>query len=178
MRYRRSNIGGGTYFSTVNLAERSRRLLVDHIDLLRDALRIVKQRHLFHIDAMVVLPDHLHAIWTLPPGDVDYSTRWMLIKAGFSRRLPNGERINASRRSKGERGVWQRRYWEHTVRDEEDFRRHVDYVHYNPVKHGYVTRPSGWPHSSIHRYIGSGILPPAWGAAIGSLDDGAFGESR
>jgi putative transposase len=119
MRYRRSNIGGGTYFFTVNLAERSGRLLVDHIARLRDALRIVKQRHPFHIDAMVVLPDHVHAIWTLPPGDVDYPMRWMLIKAGFSRRLPNGERINASRRGKGERGIWQRRYWEHTLRDEE-----------------------------------------------------------
>ncbi len=175
MRYRRSNIGGGTYFFTLNLAERSRRLLVDHLDLLRDALRIVKQRHPFHIDAMVVLPDHVHAIWTLPPGDVDYPIRWMLIKGAFSRRLPRGERIDASRRGKGERGIWQRRYWEHTLRDEEDFRRHVDYVHYNPVKHEYVTHPSEWPHSSIHRYIGSGILPPDWGAAIASLDDGVFG---
>lgn len=178
MRYRRSNIGGGIYFFTVNLAERSGRLLVDHIAHLRDALRIVKQRHPFHIDAMVVLPDHVHAIWTLPPGDIDYPMRWMLIKAGFSRRLPKGERINASRRGKGERGIWQRRYWEHTLRDEEDFRRHVDYIHYNPVKHGYVTRPLDWSHSSIHRYIQSGLVPPDWGTATVSVDDGNFGESR
>jgi len=177
MRYRRSNIGGGTYFFTVNLAERSGRLLVDHIARLRDALSVVKQRHPFHIDAMVVLPDHVHAIWTLPPGDVDYPMRWMLIKSGFSRRLPKGEGINASRRGKGERGIWQRRYWEHTLRDERDFRRHVDYIHYNPVKHGYVPRPSEWPHSSIHRYIQSGLLPPDWGAATVSVDDGNFGES-
>jgi len=115
---------------------------------------------------------------SLPPGDVDYPMRWMLIKAGFSRRLPNGERINASRRGKGERGIWQRRYWEHTLRDEEDFRRHVDYIHYNPVKHGYVARPSQWPHSTIHRYIQSGLLPADWGTATVSVDAGNFGESR
>jgi putative transposase len=100
----------------------------------------------------------------------------MLIKSGFSRRLPKGERINASRCGKGERGIWQRRYWEHTLRDEADFRRHVDYIHYNPVKHGYVTCPSQWPHSSIHRYIQSGLLPPDWGT--GYDDDSSFGESR
>jgi putative transposase len=101
MQYRRSNIDGGTYFFTVTLAKRSCRLLVEHIDVLRDAFKLVKQRHPFRIDAIVVLPNHMHAIWTLPPGDADYPTRWMLIKAGFSRRLPKDERVNASRRRKG-----------------------------------------------------------------------------
>jgi putative transposase len=176
MQYRRSNIDGGTYFFTVTLAKRSCRLLVEHIDVLRDAFKLVKQRHPFRIDAIVVLPDHMHAIWTLPPGDADYPTRWMLIKAGFSRRLPKDERVNASRRRKGERGLWQRRYWEHTIRNEDDFRRHIDYIHYNPVKHGHVSRPADWVHSSIHRYIRNGILPENWGAAIVFVDDGEFGE--
>ncbi len=178
MRYRRSNIGGGTYFFTVNLAERSRSLLVDHIDTLREAIRFVKERHPFHIDAMVVLPDHVHAVWTLPYGDADYPTRWMLIKAGFSRRLPKGERINASRRGKGERGLWQRRYWEHTIRDDEDFCQHVDYIHYNPVKHGYVRHPAEWPYSSIHRYLRHDTMSANWGAAIDLVDGGEFGELR
>jgi putative transposase len=176
MRYRRSNLGGGTYFFTVNLAERSRRLLVEYVDLLRDAFNVVKRRHPFHIDAVVVLPDHLHAIWTLPPGDVDYPTRWMLIKAGFSRRVSGGERISTSRQSKGERGLWQRRYWEHTIRNEEDFRRHVDYIHYNPVKHGHVVRPTDWVYSSIHRYVHEGILPADWGYATAPVDESEFGE--
>lgn len=136
MRYRRHYLEGGSYFFTVNLAERNRRLLVEHIDVLRDAVRGVRDRHPFQIDAMVVMPNHLHDIFTLPPGDTDYSTRWMLIKAGFSRHLPKNERIDASRLSKGERGLWQRRFWEHTLQNENDFCRHVDYIHYNPVKHG------------------------------------------
>jgi len=126
---------------------------------------------------MVVLPD-VHAVWTLPQDDADYPTRRMLIKAEFARRMPKGERINASRRGKAERGIWQRRYWEHTLRDEDDFRRHIDYVHYNPVKHGLVTRPADWRHSSIHRYIREGILPSDWGAAVASIDAGEFGEPR
>ena len=105
MQYRRNFIEGGSFFFTVNLAERKRRLLVEHIDALREAIRVVRNRHPFQIDAMVVMPDHLHAIFTMPPGDADYPTRWMLIKAGFSRQIPKTERINASRRSKGERGI-------------------------------------------------------------------------
>ena len=105
MRYRRADVMGGTYFFTVNLAERKRTLLVDHVDVLRNVLREVKARHPFHIDAMVILPDHLHALWTLPVDDCDHPTRWMLIKAGFSRRIPAGERCNKSRVMKGERGI-------------------------------------------------------------------------
>jgi putative transposase len=178
MRYRRSFLGGGTYFFTLNLAERSRKLLVECIDDLRMAIRQVKLRHPFHIDAMVILPDHLHAIWTLPLNDADYPTRWMLIKMGFSRRIPKGERINASRRSKGERGIWRRRYWKHTIRDDEDFQRHADYAHYNPVKHGYVECPANWPYSSLHRYIRDGILPAPWGMDMKSSDGRDFGEFR
>ncbi|HYQ91201.1 MAG TPA: transposase [Candidatus Competibacteraceae bacterium] len=176
MRYRRCDISGGTYFFTVNLAERSSGLLVEQIDTLRDAVRTVKQRHPFDIEAMVILPDHLHAVWSLPEGDADYPTRWLLIKAQFSRSLPPGERIRASRVRKGERGLWQRRYWEHWIRDERDFARHVDYIHYNPVKHGYVSRPVEWPYSSLHRYIQRGVLPADWGVAWEDHGDCPFGE--
>ena len=102
---------------------------------------------------MVVLPEHLHAIFTLPPGDADFSMRWRLIKVGFSRALPATERRSVSRMSQGERGIWQRRFWEHAIRDDEDLRRHVEYIHYNPVKHGYVAAPADWPHSSFHRFV-------------------------
>jgi len=163
MHYRRADVAGGSYFFTVNLAERDRTLLTDRVEVLRAVLREVKRRHPFHIDAMVILPDHLHAVWTLPPGDRDDPTRWMLIKARFSRQVAYGERRTASRVSKGERGVWQRRYWEHLIRDADDYRRHVDYIHWNPVKHGYVKKASDWRHSSIHRYVAAGIVDRDWG---------------
>jgi len=171
MRYRRANVAGGTFFFTVNLADRSSWLLIDHIDLLRDTVRKVLRVHPFELVAMVVLPEHLHAVWTLPRGDCDYPLRWSLIKSGFSRRLTNAEYIDETRRRKRERGIWQRRYWEHQIRDDADLARHVDYIHINPVKHGYVQAPVNWAYSSIHRYIRRGILPPNWAAA----DDGELG---
>src|SRR6267142_264912 len=163
MRYRRADVPGGTYFFTVNLAERKRTLLVDHVDVLRAVIQKVKALHPFRIDAMVILPDHLHAVWTLPVGDCDYPTRWMLIKTGFSRQIPKDERRSESRQAKGERSIWQRRYWEHLIRDDRDFARHADYIHYNPVKHGYVKRVEDWPHSTFHRFVARGIYPSDWG---------------
>lgn len=165
MKYRRAQIPGGTYFFTVNLADRSSQLLVERISTLREAVRSVKARHPFEIVAWVVLPDHMHAIWTLPPSDTQYAKRWMLIKAAFSSQVPHGERISASRLRKGERGLWQRRYWEHTIADEDDLQRHIDYIHYNPVKHGYARAASEWPYSSIHRYIKAGDITTDWGVA-------------
>jgi putative transposase len=176
MRYRRAHVGGGTYFFTVNLAERSRTLLVDHADVLRSVMREVKVRHPFHIDAIVILPEHLHAIWTLPRGDRDTPMRWALIKAGFSRRISHGERITVSRASKGERRIRQRRYWEHLIRDERDYERHVDYIHFNPVKHGHVNRAVDWPYSSIHRYIASGVVDRNWGGDGREDGEKRFGE--
>ncbi|MFH1341568.1 MAG: transposase [Pseudomonadota bacterium] len=173
--YRRNFIAGGSFFFTVNLAERRLHLLTQHIDELRGAFRETRQRHPFAIDAMVVLPDHLHAIWTLPEGDADFATRWRLIKSTFSRSLPSGERISDSRAAKGERGIWQRRYWEHTIRDEDDFARHIDYVHINPVKHGLVPRASDWPYSSFHRMVKLGIYPEDWAGDARDLG-GDFGE--
>lgn len=175
MKYRRAKIKGGTYFFTVNLAERNRALLVEYVHILRGVVAEVKQRHPFHIDAFVVLPDHLHAMWTLPHNDADYAMRWMLIKAGFSRRLTNGERRSASRISKGERGIWQRRYWEHLIRDRHDYNKHVDYIHYNPVKHGHAARAADWPNSSIHRYIAAGLIDRDWGG-VGESEESGYGE--
>jgi putative transposase len=173
--YRRSFVPGGRYFFTVNLADRRARLLTTHSDLLGAAFRDVRARHPFTIEAIVVLPDHLHAIWTLPDGDCDFPLRWRLIKSAFSRRLPGGEAVSASRLSRGERGIWQRRYWEHTLRDDRDFARHVDYIHFNPVRHGVVRRARDWPHSSFHRYVQSGHYLEDWGGD--SADhDGGFGE--
>lgn len=165
MRYRRAKAPGGTYFFTVNLNDRTSTLLTERIDVLRDAVKVVRRRHPFDIVAWVVLPEHMHAIWTLPQADGDYSTRWMLIKQWFSRAIERHEAIQISRSKKNERGIWQRRFWEHQIRDDSDLAQHVDYVHINPVKHGYVTRASDWPYSSIHRNIRLGILTPDWACA-------------
>jgi putative transposase len=172
--YRR-NFVAGSYFFTVNLADRRLRLLTEHIELLRAAFRYVKIRHPFTVDATVVLPDHLHAIWTLPEADIDFAMRWRLIKAAFSRGLPRGEGLSISRATKGERGIWQRRYWEHTLRDEGDLERHVDYIHFNPVKHGHVSRVRDWPHSTFHRMVKLGIYPEDWAGDSGSAK-ADFGE--
>ncbi len=163
MRYRRANTPGATYFFTVNLADRKSRLLIEQIDLLRSVLRKIRQSHPFEIIAMVVLPDHLHAIWRLPESDADFPLRWSLIKSAFSRSIPKTETIRESRKSKRERGIWQRRYWEHQIRDDDDLEKHVAYIHFNPVKHGYVERAADWPYSSIHRYIANGVVPEDWG---------------
>jgi putative transposase len=121
--YRRNFVPGGSFFFTVNLAERRLRLLTENIGALRAAFRDIRTAHPFAIEAIVILPDHLHTIWSLPDDDCDFATRWRLIKSAFSRALPQGERISESRRHKGERGIWQRRYWEHTLRDERDVAR-------------------------------------------------------
>lgn len=175
--YRRNFVPGGSFFFTVNLADRHSRLLTEEIGLLRRALRYARARHPFALDAIVVLPDHLHAIWTLPQGDADYSTRWQLIKTAFSRAIEPGERQSPSRSAKGERGIWQRRYWEHTLRDEIDFERHCDYIHFNPVKHRYVSKANEWPHSSFHRFVKLGIYPVDW-ASKKNDDSSDFGERR
>jgi len=173
--YRRNFVPGGSFFFTVNLVERKRSLLTDHISLLREAFRGIQQRHPFTIDAIVILPEHLHTVWTMPAGDADFATRWRLIKSTFSRQLAHEERISPSRLAKGERGIWQRRYWEHTIRDESDFIRHIDYIHINPVKHGWVKRVSDWAPSSFHHYVKLGVYPADWAGDF-SRDDGQFGE--
>ncbi|MFO1341613.1 MAG: transposase [Burkholderiales bacterium] len=164
--YKRQKVEGGCYFFTVNLANRQHDdLLVREIEALRDALRQTRADHPFEIDAIVVLPEHLHTIWQLPPHDSDFSTRWRLIKSRFAQAIKAGEHISESRLKKGERGIWQRRFWEHLIRDDMDYARHVDYIHYNPVKHGHCARAADWQHSSFQRWVDQGIYSIDWAAA-------------
>ena len=170
--YRRVWHPGGTYFFTVNLLQRKGNdLLVRHIQSLRESVREVKSRHPFEIHGWVVLPEHFHCVLELPHGDTDYPTRLRLIKIGFSKSLPKTERRSAVRIKRGERGIWQRRYWEHLIRDEADYRAHLDYIHYNPVKHGWAKQVKDWPYSTFHRWVRQGVYPLEWGGAEGDLYD-------
>ena len=174
--YRRARNPGATWFFTVNLAQRhGNRMLVEQIDRLRAAFVIVQKKRPFKVEAIVVLPDHLHCLWRLPPGDSDYGVRWGLIKSAFSRGMTAVERRSASRQTRGERGIWQRRFWEHLVRDEEDFAHHADYIHYNPVKHGWARAPSEWKYSSFGRFVKEGIYSRNWGESA-QLRGASFGE--
>jgi putative transposase len=166
--YRRLFLPGAPYFFTVVTHDRRPFLTTSAARAcLRDALRHVRRRRPSAIVAIVLLPDHLHTVWTLPRGDADYATRWSRAKQWFTDAFlasgaPEGAR-SASRVAKRERAVWQRRYWEHTVRDEADLERCVDYVHWNPVKHGLATRVADYPWSSFHRYVREGHYDVEWG---------------
>jgi len=160
--YRRNRVEGGSYFFTVNLLDRRSDLLVAEIGALRSAVRAARERHPFHIDAWVVLPDHMHCLWTLPPGDHDFPVRWQMTKALFSRAVPQAEDRRASLVRKREAGIWQRRYWEHTIRGEQDYAAHMDYVHFNTVKHGLAASPADWPFSSFSRCVALGMYPMDW----------------
>ena len=176
VRYRRNFIPGGTFFFTITLADRRSNTLVDHIVALRSAFRAARRERPFVIEAIVVLPDHLHAILTLPPNDADFSGRWRRIKGHFSSALIEA-RLRLKRRPNGDLALWQRRFWEHTIRDDRDFARHIDYVHFNPVKHGLARRARDWPYSSFHRYVREGLLPDDWGGDV-SENGTDFGEPK
>lgn len=177
--YRRWYVPGGTYFFTV-VTYRRRKLFDQQLarDLLGKAMRTIGEELPCETVAIVLLPDHLHAVWTLPPGDTDYSIRWKKIKDEFTTtwlaaggtELP----VTPAQARRGHRGVWQKRFWEHTIRDEEDLENHCDYAHYNPVKHGYVQRPWDWPFSSFRRFVQLGHYPWDWGRReplnIGGMD--------
>jgi putative transposase len=167
MKYHRAKTPGATYFFTVVTYQRQHLFHSrEMVNLLRAAFHSVKTEHPFAIDAIVILPDHIHCIWTLPKGDANFSLRWQRIKSKFSRLCPesyNQER-SASRLSKGEQAIWQRRFWEHQIRDEVDFTRHVDYIHYNPMKHHLVKKPRDWQYSSFHTYVRNEIYSEDWGA--------------
>jgi putative transposase len=179
--FRRSTTPGATYFFTVNTDGRLAVLTAEPFyRALQGAMREVKATHPFVINAFVVLPDHLHCIWTLPPGDADYPGRWSIIK----RLVSQGTRAllqppaGASRRARGELGLWQRRYWEHQIRDDQDFERHANYIHWNPVKHGYAASVAQWPYSSFARYVARGIYPVDWaGVAPAGESKGKYGEA-
>lgn len=161
-RYRRLHVPGGTYFFTVNPANRRDDLLVTNIAALRAAYALVLGTMPVETHAIVVLPDHLHAIWTMPEGDSDFPTRWKRIKREFTIRSGHLRNRSTSKWIKGEAGIWQRRYWERLIRDEAELEAALRYVWTNPVKHGFVRRAVDWPHSSVHRDIRAGHLPP-WG---------------
>jgi putative transposase len=174
--YRRAFVPGGCWFFTATLLNRRSRLLTENIDALRDATHRTRERFPFHIDAFVVLPDHIHAVWTLPPDDADFSLRWRQIKVRFAKSIPKGEWLSPVRQARGERGIWQRRFWEHLIRDESDYARHIEYCYINPVKHGLVRRVSDWPYSSFHRDVRAGIFPQDWAGEVEATGD--FGERR
>jgi putative transposase len=169
--YRRVRVEGGTYFFTAITYRRLPILTTPEArKILHSAWEDVQGRYPFTIDAVCLLPDHIHCIWGLPDGDADYSVRWKEIKRLFSRnyidQVGPGELRNESRVSRGEVAIWQRRFWEHLIRDEEDYSRHRDYIHYNPVKHKLVQRVSDWPWSSFHRYVSMGYYEMGWGEAV------------
>lgn len=159
--YRRNRLAGGTYFFTATLHDRRATYLTAHIDELRQAIHDTRAARSFQIDAIVVLPDHLHTIWTLPSGDGDYAGRWRMLKSRFTRLLVK-KGVDITCNAKNEYALWQRRYWEHTIRGDEGLQRHVDYVHYNPVKHGFVKHVADWPYSSFHRHVQAGLVPIDW----------------
>jgi len=172
--YRRLYRPGGIYFFTLTLADRRRDWLTRYIEALRHSFRAEQRCTAFSLQAWVVLPEHLHLLMRLPDGDQDYSNRLRRIKGNFSRLLPRGDGLRPSQQAKGERGIWQRRFWEHMIRDEQDWQRHVDYIHYNPVKHGLVSRVRDWPHSSFHAHVERGAYPLDW--AYGTPEDFPSGE--
>ena len=173
--YRRNRVEGGTYFFTVTLRDRRSSLLIHCISQLRAAYAMAQKKMPFETVAIVILPDHLHAVWTLPAEDADYSGRWRLKKAGFSRSVAKTGLVER-RASTAGYDLWQSRFWEHTIRDDEDLKRHVDYVRYNPVKHGIVAKVIDWPHSSFHGFVERGELPSDWGGACSDVEGVAFGE--
>ena len=180
--YKRIKVAGGTYFFIVNSYNRQPLLTSD---IVRQGLRsaIIKTRIIlpFRIDAWVLLPDHLHAIWTLPSGDDNFAARWAMIKQYTSKSCRNlfeyNEKICDSKQLRKELSLWQRRFWEHLIRDGDDYEKHFDYIHWNPAKHGYVARVIDWPYSSFHRYVAKKIYPPDWGGCNEEVFKGLkFGE--
>ena len=153
--YRHNRVPGGTFFFTVRLLDRSGCLLTDHISAFGEAIRQARSKKPFHVDAWVVLPDHAHSIWTLPPGDYDAASRWRAVKIAFTKALRKSGKPAAS-----ECAIWERHYRDRLVASDEEYNALVDYVHNNPVRHGLCQRPADWPWSSLHRFVASGLIPP------------------
>lgn len=168
--YRRDYTAGGIYFFTVVLQNRRADWLVRYIEAFRAAWQSSCARYPFATLAVTILPDHFHAVLQLPDNDPDYSLRLRALKSAFTAQLPAACRApNASQSRKRESGIWQRRFWEHRIRDEHDLERHVFYTYYNPVKHGYVARVADWPYSSFHRDVQNGLFTPDWGGGLSSV---------
>jgi putative transposase len=171
--YRRSKVEGGTFFFTVVTWHRNPIFIQPESRIiLHEVWTFVQARRPFHTDAICLLPDHLHCIWTLPENDSDYSLRWREIKRLFTHQylaeIGQTEEPNLSHQKRNESAVWQRRFWEHTIRNEEDLNNHINYIHFNPVKHRLVSRPQDWEWSSFHRYIKMGMVDEDWGDEFSS----------
>lgn len=178
--YRRAFVPGGTFFFTVVTHQRQPLLTEAWCrEALHQAIAHTRETHPLDIIAWVLLPDHMHAIWRLPQGDADFSLRWSLIKQSVTRvhaaRLESRQ-LSKSRGKRREGGLWQRRFWEHQIRDDNDLARHVEYIHYNPVKHGHVARVIDWPYSTFHRFVRSGDFPEDWAGVSALNTEGGFGE--
>lgn len=179
--YRRADVPGGTFFFTV--VTYRRRLLFEHPEarrILRETVLSVQCKHPFTIDAWVLLPDHLHCIWTLPPEDADFSLRWNRIKSTFSKQAKplfhNEHRLSDSQRKHWETTIWQRRFWEHHIRNDEEYQIYMDYIHFNPVKHGWAKQVADWPFSTFHRYVQAGVYPIDWGGQSEEVFPAGIGE--
>ncbi len=177
--YRRPWVAGGTYFFTVVTYERRQVLTTEAVRAaLRDAINQARTTLPFKIDAWVLLPDHLHCVWTLPWPDDNFAARWAIIKRRVARECTAivGALPSISRIRRNEQVFWQRRFWEHQIRDDDDLTRHLDYIHWNPVKHGLVKMVKDWPYSTFHRYVAQGIYPGDWGGIEVVDTGGNFGE--
>lgn len=171
--YRRNITSGGIYFFTLTLKNRHSDLLTKHISLLGTSFRQARKNNPFITKAIVVLPEHLHVIWQLPEDDYDYSTRWRQIKTYFTQALIK-TKVPLTPNSRKEYSLWQRRFWEHCIKNDKDLEQHISYIHYNPVKHGLVKNPIDWPFSSIHSHVRLGILPENWGDICSERNFGEF----
>lgn len=179
--YIRAKAPGGTFFFTVvSHGRRGIFTLSKSREVFQEAIREVQREYPFSIGAWVLLPNHLHCLWTLPEGDEDFSRRWALIKFGFSKKashlLTSRRDLSRARQARNESPIWQKRFWEHQIRDDKDLSRHFDYIHFNPVKHGLVNRVQDWPFSTFHRYVREGLYPENWGEAVTFCPDDNFGE--
>ena len=173
VQYRRNHEPDGLYFFTVTLKNRNTTLLTDHIDLLKKSLQRVQKENVYETKAIVVLPDHMHTIWKMPGEDQNYSLRWRKIKSYFTHSL-NQLGMPIAKNTRGEFNIWQSRFWERTICDENDYENHINYIHYNPVKHGLVNYVRDWPYSSFHRYVRQGMLDLDWGGCESYQGD--YGE--
>ncbi len=179
--YRRANAQGGTYFFTVVTFNRQPILCDEPVrKALRQAIQCTRKKLPFIIDGWCLLPDHLHCIWTLPHNDADFGARWGMIKRYVSKHCGSDPQykqvLPSSKQKRGESALWQRRFWEHQIRDENDYEQHMAYIHFNPVKHGYAQAAVDWPYSTFHRYLQQGIYPRDWGRENKSFALDSFGE--
>ena len=171
--YCHNRVPGGTFFFTVRLLDRNSNLLTEHISAFGEAIRQARGKKPFHVDAWVVLPDHAHAIWTLPPGDADCASRWRAVKIAFSKSLHKAGAANAN-----DGAIWARHYRDHPIGDDDEYAALVDYIHMNPLRHGFCAHASEWPWSSVHRFMAAGLIVPDELAPVVALPPSRAAQGR